>query len=113
MDQNKGVKRPVIYSIVYPRSFSFDSPRRTWAPAAFSLGGYTRARVCTIRDVSLCGTSSYTLPDNIDPLVYRGHASLDTIARSRVRSLTPFSLFRDNVYARAYRRAFVFSVTEI
>lgn len=87
----------------------------------FSLCGYTRARVftcvcvcacvcvCTrarvrvcvytVRDVPLCGTSSYTLPGIIDPLVYCGHASPDTIAHSRrcarVRSLTPFSLSRD------------------
>jgi len=74
-------------------------------------------RVYGSLDVPLCGTSSYTLPGIIDPLVYRGHTSPDTIARSRrcarVRSLIPFSLSRNNVRARiAYRRAFVFSVTE-
>lgn len=77
---------------------------------AFSLCGCTASvctcvYVCTVRDVLLCGTSSYTLPGIIDPLVYRGHASPDTIARShrctRVRSLTPFSLSRNNMRTRA------------
>ena len=85
---------------------------RPYIRACVRVCGCMCVRVCVCVCVygsrcaaALCGTSSYTLPGIIDPLVYREHASPDTIARSRrctrVRSLTPFSLSRNNMHTRA------------
>lgn len=108
--QNKRIKGPVIYCTVYPRSFRSDSPRRTWTSLSLYVGTrapvFTCVCVCACIRFAMCHCVAHpaTLPGIIDPLVYCGHASPDTIAHSRrcarVRSLTPFSLSRDNARAR-------------